>query len=626
MDSFITVLYGLIEHCAYGELTDEMLQDRMVVGLRDAKLSAKLQLDAKLTLAKVIQNARQSEQIKKQQPSLRSNFQKSETSEAEVDAVYKKQFKQRPKVNATPGASHPQVTACRWCGKSPSHRKSDCPAKNSTCSKCSKLGHWAAVCLSSKPSTICEVADQMQEMAFLESVEASGNNNAFHSRLPLNNTMIDFKIDTGADVTTIPHSYYTEEEYGLLKKPDKILTHAGGTSLECTGRFTGKISYHGKLINEEIYVLHGAKRPLLGRPAINAFRLVSTLNVVHSDVPTTLQQHPKLFNGLGKIPGEYVIDLKPDAQPFAVATPRRVAIPLLPTVKQELQRMEDLGVISKVDKPTDWCAPMVVVPKPKAVPNPEETSCVVPGEVPRPVRICVDLTKLNESVRRPRYTLPSIEQTLGQLAGARFFSKLDANSWFWQIPLSQCSAELTTFITPFGRYCFNRLPFGITSAPEYFQRKMQEILEGLEGIQCVMDDILITGTSQEIHDRRLQAVLQRLESRGITLNPKKCEFSKPSMSYIGQILSAEGIKANPAKVEALTKMDEPTDISGVRRFLGLANQLSKFTPDLAEKTKPLRDLLTCKNQWSWVHPQKAAFENIKTLLSTTPCLAHYDPQ
>ena len=116
--------------------------------------------------------------------------------------------------------------------------------------------------------------------------------------------------------------------------------------------------------------------------------------------------------------------------------------------KRELKRMEALGVISKVKQPTDWCAPMVVVPKSQD-----------------DVRICVDLTKLNESVLRERYEMPSVDYTLGQLAGAKIFSKLDANSGFWQVPLTEESTLLTTFITPFGIFAFRRLPFGISSAP-----------------------------------------------------------------------------------------------------------------------------------------------------------------
>ena len=122
-------------------------------------------------------------------------------------------------------------------------------------------------------------------------------------------------------------------------------------------------------------------------------------------------------------------------------------------VKSELERMEKENIISKVEGPTDWCAGMVVVPKSN-----------------KKVRICVDLTQLNKCVKRERHIMPSVDHTLAQLSNAKIFSKLDANSGFWQIELSKQSALLTTFITPFGRYCFNRLPFGISSAPELFQK------------------------------------------------------------------------------------------------------------------------------------------------------------
>ena len=138
--------------------------------------------------------------------------------------------------------------------------------------------------------------------------------------------------------------------------------------------------------------------------------------------------------------------------------------------------MESIGVISRVSQPTDWCAGMVVVPKPDGR-----------------VRICVDLIKLNQSVRRERHILPSVEQTLAQLGGATVFSKLDANSGYWQMELTKQSALLTTFITPYGRYCFNRLPFRITSAPEHFQRRMSDILQGLEGVVCLIHNILVYG-------------------------------------------------------------------------------------------------------------------------------------
>ena len=131
--------------------------------------------------------------------------------------------------------------------------------------------------------------------------------------------------------------------------------------------------------------------------------------------------------------------------------------------------------------------------------------------------------------------LPSVDHTLAQLGEAKVFTKLDANSGFWQIELSKESALLTTFITPYGRFCFNRLPFGITSAPEYFPKRMSEILPGLEGVVCMVDDVLVHGRTQEEHDQRLDAVLARISNAGVTLNAEKCEFSQAGSSSLATL-------------------------------------------------------------------------------------------
>ena len=126
------------------------------------------------------------------------------------------------------------------------------------------------------------------------------------------------------------------------------------------------------------------------------------------------------------------------------------------------------------------------------------------------VRVSVDLKPLNRCVLREYHPLPKVDEVLAQLTGAVMFSKLDANSSFWQVPLSEKSRKLTTFITPFGRYCYNKLPFGISSAPEHFQRRMHSLLEGLDGVVCVLDDILVFGRTKHEHDSRLWAVLRQL--------------------------------------------------------------------------------------------------------------------
>ena len=163
------------------------------------------------------------------------------------------------------------------------------------------------------------------------------------------------------------------------------------------------------------------------------------------------------------------------------------------------------------------------------------------------------------------------EQTLAKLAGAKIVSKLDANFRFWQRKVSFNSKLLTTFITPLACYCYRRLPFGISSAPEHFQKIMQRILAGHEGVECQIDDILVFGDTHEQHNKRLEAVSKSIEDNGVMRNIEKCKFAKKKIQFLGNLISKGVIEADPSKVEAITQMQGTTKISGLRRFLGMAS-------------------------------------------------------
>ena len=607
VDDFIVDLYALAEPCQYGNLREEMIRDRIVVGIRDGRLAEKLQLDAALTLDKVVTEARQSEAVKKQQSTVRegSAGQPAGVSEVRRQHGYKpKHFGEQVKPSAS----------CPRCGKGPIHPKQKCPAREATCNNCHKKGHYQAVCRNKKPAKVRSVQnDEDKDDVFMGTIQSNVDSTKakempWMTKVTINgHREIEFKVDTGADVTVIPPSFYNAEQDGKLSSSTRTLTGPGQQTLEVIGQFTANLKRSGQdnHTTQDIFVVKGLTRALLGLPAIKALGVVSMVNQVHSE--DVANQFPELFTGLGKLRDNYKIKLKSDATPFALTTPRRVALPLLPKVKAELQRMVDLGVIEKIDSPTEWCAGLVVVPKSDGR-----------------VRMCVDLTKLNANVCRERLMLPTVEYILAQIGDAKYFSKLDANSGFWQVELDPESRELTTFITPFGRYCFNRLPFGITSGPEHFQRRMSETLQGMDGVVCLIDDVLIAGKTKEDHDARLTAVLTRISKSGLTLNKPKCMFGATQIRFLGQLVDQSGARPDPDKVQTIQEMKAPTTVSEVRRFLGMVNQLSKFCPDLAEHTKPLRDLLSTKNAWLWSHSQEEAFQYLKTALSNSEVLALYN--
>ena len=271
--------------------------------------------------------------------------------------------------------------------------------------------------------------------------EIANNKEPWKATVVLNITPIEFKLDTGADVTAISPAEYDKINKVELVTNDQILRGPGQEILKVKGKFTAELQWQQKNVREEIYIIENVKKPLLGRAAIENLGILVRLGMVEKRAQKNYcLTYPTFFTGLGKLQGEYRVKLAPGAIPFSISAPRRIPYPLRPKVHDELNRMEQLGVISKISEPTPWCAGIVTVPK-----------------VDSRVRICVDLTKLNATVCRERYQLPSVDESLVQLSGAKVFTKLDANSGFWQVPLHSDSRLLTTFLTPFGRYCFNRL-------------------------------------------------------------------------------------------------------------------------------------------------------------------------
>ena len=378
--------------------------------------------------------------------------------------------------------------------------------------------------------------------------------------------------------------------------------------LEILGQFNGHFLCKGETCQQVVFVVKGLKTNLLGLPTIVALKLVARVNEISDHSQLISKTFPKVFQGLGTMGDPYTIKLKPEAQPRAIYAPRNVPLPLREKVQKELSRMQSMGVISRVDKPTAWCAGMVVVPKKNGS-----------------VRICVDLKMLNENVLREIHPLPKVDETLALLSGATCFSKLDANSGFWQIPLSDDSRLLTTFLTPYGRFCFNKLPFGVSCAPELFQKRMANILEGLHGVVCQIDHVMVFGATRKEHDDRLFAVLQRLQAAGVTLNAEKCEFARDEIQFLGHKVSKAGVQSDPQKIAAIVNMKPPSNITELRRFLGMINQCGKFSPNLAELTKPLRALLTKNSKWHWDQPQQDAYAAVKEEIVKPTVLALYNP-
>lgn len=292
------------------------------------------------------------------------------------------------------------------------------------------------------------------------------------------------------------------------------------------------------------------------------------------------------------------------------ARPIRVPVRRLPyhqreEARKEIETMLASNVIEASESP--WSAPVVMVRKKDGT-----------------LRFCVDYRKLNQVTKKDVYPLPRCDDVLEALSGAIFFTHLDLVRGYWQLGVNKVDREKTAFSTPEGHFQFKRMPFGLTNAPATFQRAMNTILNGLTWTDCLvyLDDIVIFARDFQEHNRRLEAVLERLETAGVKLNAKKCELLKTETLILGHVVSQKGIATDPEKVKALKEFPEPHDLTTLRSFLGCAGYYRQFIPNFADIAPPLYGLERKGANFKWTTECQAAFDTLKRRLTSSPILAY----
>lgn len=237
----------------------------------------------------------------------------------------------------------------------------------------------------------------------------------------------------------------------------------------------------------------------------------------------------------------------------------------------------------------------------------------------------IDYRKLNEKTISDAYPLPNIIDILDQLGGAKYFT-LDLASGFHQIPMDSESKFKTAFSTPYGHYEFNKMPFGLKTAPATFQRMMDLVLSGLQGIELFvyMDDIVVYGNLLEEHSRKLRILLARLQNAGLTLQPDKCHFLRKEIVYLGHAITKEGVKPDSRKIKAVKEFPVPRTKKSIKQFLGLVGYYRRFISNLASIAKPLTQLLKKDIPFVWNESAQVAFENLRDAICTEPLLQFPD--
>lgn len=339
-----------------------------------------------------------------------------------------------------------------------------------------------------------------------------------------------------------------------------------------------------------------------------ATRSASEFNTL---VPKILEKWKKVFDDttvqpmLGKPMHIYLAE---GARPVKVCTARQTPKHLEEGAAKVLDMALRSGVIVKVEEPTEWISPAFFVQKPD----------------PSKARLVTDYSALNRFVHRPVHTFPSPLMAIRAIdPKAKLFAKLDAVSGYFQIPLDKASSLLTTFILPTGRYRYTRAPMGLSSSSDEFCRRTDEALVGLPGLVKVVDDILVMGRDRKDLEEKLDNVLRACARHRITLSKDKFEVGT-KVKFAGYVISADGIRPDKDKVAAIADFPIPKDTTGVRSFIGLANQLGIFVENMSAMNKPLRDLLRANVAFVWGPEQERAFAAIKEVLTSDLCVTVYD--
>lgn len=557
-----------------------------------------------------------------------------------------------------------QTYKCLKCGNE--HSRGNCPAYGKICKKCGLKNHFAIGCQSAnknKPQPnravheaklgleeiedICisvlfqgdtnwqpePEADAMQskdgvqqintdvmqtkdDVQQINSVENKVNLLSWMQPVTINKQSVNFKLDSGAQCNVLPDSVLSQLKLPKLRlKPNnvRILTY-DNQELNCVGNVILDSEVNGVKYKIRYVVVKTKSVPILGLNACVKLNLLQRVNSIQLDAKNLVfkndfvDKHKEVFTGIGKFPKKLSLELKEGAK-SVINSVRRVPESIKPKLKEVLDRLMENKIIESVDYPTDWVNNIVIVEKPD-----------------KSLRICLDPAQLNECVKLDPYPIPSANELELLLRGKSYFTVLDMKDGFHQVELDHDSSLLTTFITPFGKFKYNKLPFGLRVSPEIFQKYNVQMFGDIPNVGIYFDDFIIATESEREHNEVLNHVMLRALQNNVKFNPKKLQFKVSSVKYLGMIFSKEGVAPEPERVKSIVALKEPQSKKELQSVLGVTNYLSKFVHNMSQLTEPLRQLLKKNVDFVWTKDHSEAFKKLKSKIAETTSLKIFDPK
>ncbi|XP_062699139.1 uncharacterized protein K02A2.6-like isoform X2 [Aedes albopictus] len=526
---------------------------------------------------------------------------------------------------------------CSRCGRR-GHSGKDpvCPARTRSCRICQKLGHFAECCRSSRGTAKRETRDESnfdhkrvkyQHVRAIQNTDDEGKPYSFIFTVgdgdeflwvKIGGVLIQTLIDSGSqknildDVTWEKMMAQGAKVENVRSVSDQTFRAYGRSSdpLVVKHVFESRIE-----VNEgqtpistlaTFYVIEGGSQALLGRATAKEMGVL-TLGLPSTESPNVYRIRSERKHPFPKVKGiKLIIPIDTTVTPVCQHV-RRPPLALMDKIEEKLDSLLASDIIERVDEYSAWVSPLVTIVKDN-------------GDL----RLCVDMRRANLAINRETHFMPTFEDFLPQLKKAKYFSRLDIKEAFHQVELEESSRHITTFITHKGLFRYKRLMFGISCAPEMFQKVLEQILSGCKNVVSFIDDCLIFGETLEEHDQALAKVLQTLREKNVLLNHDKCVFRVQEIDFLGHHLSGNGIRPTDDKLAALKSFRAPQTAEELRSFLGLVTYVGRFLPDLATVCDPLRLLTHTGVPFTWGNEHEAAFRRLQSMISDISTLHYFD--
>ena len=559
----------------------------------------------------------------------------------------------KPKQQSTPSGSSQK---CKRCGRN--HHHDNCSYPSSvTCNHCSKQGHIAPICrlkdadkkTNSSKKTTTEAKEAVSSATKYYHVSSRTRTSD-----PLPRALIEMSqnlsepadfhalIDTGSSKSLIAKDVVDRFDFAISTKSyaNDFLRNASGAAMDISGKIDLSIAFGDSNIRSEMLVSKDLKDELLlsysDCLSLNLITIKGDLvnNVFCADSSESMTARIKLFelpkieavkleqlkadypnvlvdqaNGYMKCP-PMEIKLMGNPKPHRVCTTKQTPLHLQEAAAEKLKVLLKEAKIEKLppNEPTEWCSRAFWVPK---------------GD--GRVRLVNDLSPLNRHILRPVHTFKPASDIVKSIdPKAKVFLALDMHDGYHQIKLTPESSALTTFLLPSGRYRYLVAPMGLSQSSDFFCSITDQAFSGLKGCIKLVDDLLLMGHSYEDLWQKFECVLQRCQEYNIALSALKIQVG-PTVHFAGYLVSNRGIEPSPERTQAIREFKAPTDLTSLRSFLGLCNQLCSFSSQLSSVNEPLRALLKKDVKYMWLEDQEKAFLETKKLLTSDLMLKHYDP-